>query len=782
MRIVMRRVMRMLLPSMLLLTRCSDTLKVLGVSPASGGVSPRQDLSWWWWTAITALLFFSLTACQPDSEARAYAQAQKLDTAPAQEWRSYLGDPGFSHASALAQINTANVNRLQEVWRYDAGGAGEEGDTQMQCSPIVVQAILYCTSPSLQVFALNAATGEELWRFDPSADTGLLPNPNRGVVYWEASSNADANSVPGPQQRILFTAGSYLYALDARTGESIPSFGKDGKVDLHSGLPADFADEAVIATTPGSVYRDLLIIGSRVNEFSGAAPGHMRAFDIVSGELRWVFHTIAQEGEFGAASWPEGSWNTAGGANSWAGIAIDHERGLAFVPTGSPAFDFYGADRHGDNLFANSLVALRAQTGERVWHYQFIRHDLWDRDLPSPPNLITLQRDGKSIPAVAQATKSGHVFVFHRETGEPLFPMQEVAVTGAGMSGERPASSQPLPLAPPPFAQVEFVPTDRNPAVAAAVKKRIAGLDYGAPFITPSTRGMVLYPGMDGGAEWGGAAYDEREQRLYINSNEVPYLLQLAAVPENLGLGPQFAYLAVCAGCHGADRRGDDVSVPGLLHLSDRLSPREAYEVVSHGRGRMPAFSQLPWYARAAILWYVFTAKEEATPDMKQERDAAAGTTYLNAGFQRLVDPEGLPASQPPWGSLTAIDLAGARILWRIPFGDYPQMLAQGQSGYGSENYGGPIVTGGDLLFIAATPDQLIKAYNKHTGELLWHSRLPAAGFATPITYAVAGRQFVVIAAGGGKLGQESGSTYVAFALPFLLQHPQDATHDKNLR
>jgi quinoprotein glucose dehydrogenase len=714
------------------------------------------------------LLLFSLSlfGCEQSGVVDAYEQAEKPGSFADQEWRFYLGDPGFKHASELAQINVSNVGQLQEVWRYDAGGAGESGATQMQCSPIVVMGILYCTSPLLEVFALDAATGEALWRFDPSPELGLLPNPNRGVAYWEADSSVESLRDIEQRQRILFTAGSFLYALDARTGRPIPEFGKSGKVDLHTGLPARFADEAVIATTPGSVYQNLLIIGSRVNEFAGAAPGHIRAFDVVTGELRWVFHTIPQPGEYGAATWPEGGWETAGGANSWAGIAIDDERGLAFVPTGSPAFDFYGADRHGDNLFANSLLALNAQTGERVWHYQFVRHDLWDRDLPSPPNLITLERGGEHIPAVAQATKTGHLFVFHRETGEPLFPIAEEPVVGKGVAGEQPASSQPLPLAPPPFTEQQFAPTDRNAAMAAAVNRRVADLDYGSLYMVPGTRGMVLYPGMDGGAEWGGAAYDAVEQRLYINSNEVPYLLQLAAVPKDMGLGPQFAYLALCAGCHGADMRGDSVSVPALVDLTDRLSPLEAYRVVSRGRGRMPAFGQMPWYARAAVLWYVYTADEASETGASEPRSTPADTAYLNAGFQKLIDPEGLPASKPPWGSLTAIDLNKADILWRIPLGDYPQILEQGQSGYGSENYGGPIVTAGDLLFIAATPDNLIKAYNKHTGELLWQAKLPAAGFATPITYAVDGRQFLVIAAGGGKLGQASGSFYVAFALP----------------
>ena len=436
--------------------------------------------------ALCLTLILGLSGCERQGDAPLYARAEKPDTPPAQEWRSYLGDKGFSHYSPLAQINASNVSRLQEVWRYDAGGAADNGTTQMQCSPIVVKAILYCTSPLLHVFALDAATGVELWRFDPEADLGLLPNPNRGVVYWDAADAGDARSRPDETQRIFFSAGSYLYALNARTGKLVRSFGEGGKVDLHAGLPERFADETVVATTPGSVYRNLLIIGSRVNEFKGAAPGHIRAFDIVTGELRWVFHTIPQAGEYGAQSWPAESLATAGGANSWAGIAIDEARGLAFVPTGSPSFDFYGDDRHGDNLFANSLIALNANTGERVWHYQLVHHDLWDRDLPSPPNLITLERDGESIPAVAQATKTGHVFVFHRETGKPLFPLQQVPVVGAGVAGEQPAASQPLPLVPPPFSQQQFVPTDRNSAMANAVQQRVATLDQGSPFIAPS--------------------------------------------------------------------------------------------------------------------------------------------------------------------------------------------------------------------------------------------------------------------------------------------------------
>lgn len=709
------------------------------------------------------LLVVLAVGCSEDRQSSMYQQAEREDVTDSDEWRHYLGDKNFSHFSNLSDINVSNVSRLEEVWRYESGGAGENGSSEMQCNPIVVYGILYCTSPELHVFALDAATGDEIWRFEPKVDENYLPNPNRGVTYWE-TANPDA--VGESDRRILYTAGSHLYAIDARTGSAVKSFGIEGRVDLHAGLPEQFSEAPIVATTPGSVYRELLIIGSRVSEYRGAAPGHIRAFDLISGELSWVFHTIPRQGEFGADSWPKGSFNRAGGANSWAGIAIDEERGLAFVPTGSPSFDFYGGERHGNNLFANSLVALNAATGERVWHYQFIRHDLWDRDLPSPPNLVSLFRDGQDIPAVVQATKTGHLFVFHRETGEPLFPIKEEPVVGVGVPGERAAISQPLPVQPPPFVEQNFVASKRNPDVEVAVRKLTAHLDQGNAFIAPSTRGMVLYPGMDGGAEWGGAAWDESGQMLYINANEVPYLLQLTAVPENTEVGPQLGYLAYCAGCHGADLLGDGVSVPGLRELWKRMTPWEAYAVISEGRGRMPAFAGVPWHFRLGVLWYVYTGSHHPAIDAEAPHQKLTNSTYLNAGFQRLTDPEGLPASQPPWGTLTAINLSTAEIMWRIPLGDYPEILAAGQSGLGAENYGGPIVTAGDLLFIAGTPDSVIRAFNKNTGEQLWEAELPAPGFATPMTYAIDGKQYVVVAAGGGKLGQQSSSIYVTYALP----------------
>jgi len=716
--------------------------------------------------ALAPAAALALMACLPaePGPSEAFLAARDDDARPEQEWRHYLGDPAASHFSPLDQIRPENVDRLEIAWTYDSGDASAAGGTQIQTNPLVVKGILYGVSPSLRLFALDAATGEELWTFAPEVDVRVW-TASRGVAWWE-----DAG--PPVDERLLFGAGPFLFAIDARTGRPIQTFGDGGRIDLREGLGRDVGDDrmGVIASTPGAIFEDLIVIGGRVNEFRGAAPGHVRAFDVRTGALRWTFRTIPGPGEAGHETWPADAHARIGGANSWAGMTLDAERGLVFVPTGSATYDYYGGDRPGDNLYANSLLALDARTGERRWHFQLVRHDLWDRDLPAPPNLVTLRRGDRTIPAVAQVTKTGDTFVFHRETGEPLFPLREEPVVGPFVAGERPASSQPLPVAPPPFARQGFARdqvTDWSDASRAEVLARLETMRFGSLYEGLGTEANVIQPGLDGGAEWGGAAWDAQRQLLYVNANQVPWVVQMLETTERSGFAEDVGqgYLLTCAGCHGLDMRGDGSSVPSLVAIRERMGFLDLYRILRDGRGRMPGLGGwLRWYELGAIAAFVYTADASDAPIHWGAREGPR--TFVNAGFQKLVDSAGLPGSKPPWGTLTAIDLAAGTLRWQVPLGDYPAVLAAGRSGLGAENYGGPIVTAGGLLFIAATPDAKLRAFAPEDGRLLFEAALPAAGFATPSTYAAGGRQFVVIAAGGGKLGTPSGSRYVAFALP----------------
>lgn len=717
-------------------------------------------------TASLLLALALLPGCSPrDREPSAAFLAARDDAAdPASEWRVYLGDLAATHRSPLADITRANVARLEVAWTYDAGDASTPAMTQIQFNPLVVKGVLYGTSPSLRLFALNAATGEELWSFEPEADVRIW-TASRGVAWW--ASDDDPRD-----ERLFFGAGPHLYAVDARTGRPIGTFGDGGRVDLNEGLGRDFGDDmlGVVANTPGTIFEDLILIGGRVNESRGAAPGHVRAFDVRTGAQRWVFHTIPQPGEPGHETWPPEAHATVGGANAWAGITLDVERGLAFVPTGSATYDYYGADRGGDNLYANSLLALDARTGERRWHRQLVRHDMWDRDLPAPPNLVTLRRSGVEIPAVAQVTKTGDTFVFHRETGEPLFPLREEPVVGPFIPGEHPAASQPLPVKPPAFVRQTFsreLVTDYSEAARDEILARLEGMQFGSLYTALGAAENVVYPGLDGGAEWGGAAWDEEEQLLFVNANQAPWVVQMIESVDEQGFTALLGtgYLYTCAGCHGLDMKGDGSSVPSLIDVDQHMSFLDLYRIVRDGRGRMPALGgALKWYELAAISGFVYTADPEDVPANWKQKPGPK--TFVNAGFQKLVDARGLPGSKPPWGTLTAIDLSAGDIRWQVPFGDYPQVLTDGRSGLGAESYGGPILTASGLLFIAATPDARMRAFDAKTGELLWQAELPAAGFATPAIYRADDRQFVVVAAGGGKLGQPSGSRYVAYALP----------------
>jgi quinoprotein glucose dehydrogenase len=488
-----------------------------------------------------------------------------------------------------------------------------------------------------------------------------------------------------------------------------------------------------------------------------------------TGKLRWTFHTIPRPGEFGYDTWPKDAWTYTGAANDWSGMALDEKRGLLFIPTGSAAFDFYGANRVGDDLFADCLLALKADTGERVWHFQEVHHDIWDRDLPSPPSLVTITRNGRKVDAVAQTTKSGYVYVFERETGKPLFPIEERAVPKSELAGEVTAKTQPFPLLPAPFARqalTEEMLTDRTPAAHEAALARFRKTLSAGQFVPASTQGTIIFPGFDGGAEWGGSAFDPQTGLLYVNANEMAWILRMVEQHENKTnqASGKSLYMTNCAGCHRPDLSGGLPEFPSLKNLSTRYTDADVMKLLQQGSGRMPAFAQLGNPAIKAIAEFVLNG-EDTTVESKQNPQLFM--RYLNDGYNRFLDSEGYPAIKPPWGTLNAINLNTGQYAWKIPFGEYPKLAAEGKTKTGSENYGGPVVTAGGLVFIGATSyDKKFHAFDKRTGELLWETTLPFAGNATPATYQVGGRQYVVIAAGGGKSPDASGGAIVAFSLP----------------
>ena len=698
-----------------------------------------------------------------------FLQTITARAAESADWPSYLGDSANSHFSRLTQINTTNVNQLKVAWTYQSGGARPDGRTQIQCNPIIVDGVLYGTSPELVLFALDAATGKELWRFNPLRGGGdhQALGVNRGVVYW-----AD-----GDDQRILYTAGSTLHAVNAKDGKSISSFGDGGRVDIKQGLGRDASKLYVMATTPGIVFRDLLILGSRVSEGPGpSAPGHIRAYDIRTGKMAWIFHTIPQPGEVGHETWPADAWKSSGGANCWAGMALDEKRGIVFVPTGSAAFDFWGGNRIGQNLFANCLLALDAASGKRLWHFQFVHHDIWDRDPPAPPNLLRVQRDGKSIDAVAQVTKSGHVFVFNRETGEPLFPIEERIVPMSDLQGESAWPTQPIPLKPAPFARQILSAdqiTDISPESHRAVLEKFIKLRPHAPFMPPSREGTIIFPGFDGGAEWGGAAVDPSAGILYVNANEMPWILTMVETkPKDgptLSSGQQI-YGQICATCHGVNRSGDPArAFPSLEKIAEKLKKPDIVQLLNTGRGMMPSVAFLSTEQKEAVAGFLLgetPATRASDQPVSGSDDVLIKEPYTHTGYNRWLDTNGYPAVKPPWGTLNAIDLNTGEYVWRAPLGEVPELTARGIPPTGTENYGGPVVTAGGIIFIAASKDEMFRAFDQRTGKVLWQTKLPAAGYATPATYMINGRQFVVIACGGGKSGTKSGDSYVAFALP----------------
>ena len=665
-------------------------------------------------------------------------------------WPAYGGDDARTRHSSLTQIDRGNVQKLAVAWTYDTA---EKGDTQTQ--PLVIGRVLFGYTPSHKTFALDAATGKQLWLFDSGiAGTGA----NRGLTHWS----------DGKEARVFAAVDNFVYALNASTGKPIEGFGKNGRIDLRENLGRDPASQSVRLTSPGVIYRDLMIVGGRVSESLPASPGHVRAYDVRTGALRWSFHTIPQPGEPGYDTWPKDAWQYTGGANSWPGMTLDAKRGLVFVPTGSAASDFYGGNRQGDNLYANCLLALDAATGKLRWHFQFVKHDVLDRDLPTAPTLITLRLKGKRIEAVAQTTKQGFVFVLDRDTGKPVFPLEEVPAPPTDVPGETSNATYLRPALPAPYSRQHLTADDlttRTPEAAAWAREQFAAIRSDGPF-KPLTVGAdtTIYPGFDGGAEWGGPAYDPDTGLLYVNANEMAWLGSLAPNDTGRSTGKSI-YLRECAACHGDSGQGSPPQFPSLIGIAKRMTPADFTAFVRKGGGRMPAFGGMQGEALGAVAKFLFDGVDAPAgePDHSPINQA-----FRFTGYRRWLDPEGYPAVGMPWGTLNAIDLATGKYAWRIPFGEFPELAARGIKDTGSENYGGPLVTKGGLLFIGATiHDRKFRAFDKLTGKLLWEAALPYSADATPITYRVDGRQYVAIFASGGKERSGSqGGVYVAYALP----------------
>ena len=683
--------------------------------------------------------FQVIPAANPDelTPANGRPAAEALRT-----WTVSHGDAGARRYSALTQINKSNVGRLREAWMYHSN----DGRDNLQCNPIIVDGVMFASTVGRALVAVDATNGRERWRYqlETPSQLGLDDAPaRRGLVYWPGAG------VHGP--RVVFACGKWVYALDPATGRPLEDFGTNGRTALPTG-----------GTAVGVIYQGTYIVPG----FSG----DVYAYNLGTGALLWRFHTIPRQGEFGADTWVGAA---RAGANCWGGVALDEARGIVYAAVGAARPDFIGVERHGDNLYSDSVVALDARTGRRLWHFQNIRHDIWDLDNPAPPTLVTIVRQGRAVDAVVAVTKSGGLLLLDRVSGKPIFPFRLRRAPVSKLPGEVTAPYQPDPELPEPISSPEFKLdeiTTRTPAAHEFVLKQVQRATFGW-FEPPGPGRPLLYHSSRGGAEWTGACVDVPSGRLYVNSNN---LLSMTTVypsdeqerdPSQPPSPGENIYLQICAGCHAANRHGTGM-VPALQGLRHRMTDAEVTDLLRAGRPPMPPFPALVEDDGQRRELLDFLMRRNQPPGRTGSGNDAMGG-YFAVGYRFIKDPDGYPGCKPPWGLLNCIDLNSGRILWRVPLGEYEELTRQGLPKTGTENFGGPTVTAGGLVFCTGTYDRKIRAFDADTGEELWSAALPFGGYAAPSVYEVNGREYVVVcASGGGRVGTPPGDAYTAFALP----------------
>lgn len=690
-----------------------------------------------------------------DTRPRSVSAAGKASNGYA-TWRQYEAGPDSSQYSALDQVNKSNISQLRQVWFYPAADNG----VLFGFNPIVIDGIMYVLGDNNSIVALNAATGEQVWAHDNGKPRSMT---YRGISYWQSEDGSD--------RRLLFAMNNELHATDARTGNSIDTFGDHGSVDLRAGLGRDPGTIRQIQSgTPGRIFENLLILGSATGEEYGSPPGDLRAYDVRTGKLVWTFHTIPHPGEFGYDTWPKDAWKYIGGTNTWGGISIDEKRGIAYFPVGAPTYDFYGADRTGENLFGDCLLALDARTGKYLWHFQDVHHDLWDYDMAASPKLLTIRHGGKMVDVVAEAGKNGFLYVLDRVTGKPIWPIVERAVPQSDVPGEHSWPTQPFPTAPPPFARQSFTADDidpyiTDPAERAQIRDLVKNARNHGLYTPPTMTDTIEMPGNSGGANWGAAAADPATGYMYIQSKDAPSLLKLDPKPPRRQFAGSPAtqgkilYIQNCQMCHMSELQGQPPSIPSLVGVVQHDGADKVRTAITNPLPPMPAFPDLSSKEVDALMAYLTDPSSAKVPPQmlaflsapRSPQPAAEGgapPVRYWTGYGYMNSSDGLPAIKPPWSTLTAYDLNKGIIKWQVPLGNMSKLAAMGITNTGSYwPRGGIAVTAGGLVFAATKSDSTFRAFDKDTGKVLWEIKLPAAPEGIPAVYEVAGKEYVVILA-----------------------------------